>query len=105
VVRPVVVESAAPRLTPSPLWRNRDGRRRDPELRTAGTVEHMARKRKKRWSKLSAAELVVTAVALRDLVRRPSAEVRGRKGLWGLGLFVQPVGSPLYLIVGRRPVR
>jgi Phospholipase_D-nuclease N-terminal len=76
----------------------------------------MARKRKKRWSKLSpvartaivvgsAAELVVTAVALRDLVRRPSAEVRGRKGLWGLGLFVQPVGSPLYLIVGRRPVR
>ena len=47
----------------------------------------------------------MTAVALRDLVRRPSAEVRGRKGLWGLGLFVQPVGSPLYLLVGRRPAR
>ena len=82
----------------------------------AGTVERVARKRKTRWSELgpvarvaivvgSAAELVVTAVALRDLVRRPSAEVRGRKGLWGLGLFVQPVGSPLYLLAGRRPAR
>ena len=82
----------------------------------AGTVGRMAKRRKKRWSELgpvarmaivvgSAAELVVTAVALRDLVRRPASEVRGRKGLWGLGLFVQPVGSPLYLLVGRRPAR
>jgi hypothetical protein len=27
--------------------------------------------------------------------------VRGPKMLWGLGLFVQPIGSPLYLLVGR----
>jgi Phospholipase_D-nuclease N-terminal len=71
------------------------------------------KKKQKRWSQLSPAtktgvvvgglaELVVTAVALRDLVRRPAAQVRGPKPLWGVGLFVQPVGSPLYLLVGRR---
>jgi hypothetical protein len=47
------------------------------------------------------AELVVTGAALRDLIRRPAREVRGPKMLWGLGLFVQPIGSPLYLLVGR----
>jgi hypothetical protein len=68
---------------------------------------------KKRWSELGpvartaivvggAVELVVTAFALQDLIRRPTPEVRGRKGIWGIGLFVQPVGSPLYLLVGRR---
>ncbi len=47
-------------------------------------------------------ELVVTGTALRDLIRRPASEVRGPKLLWFLGLFVQPFGSPLYLLVGRR---
>lgn len=69
--------------------------------------------KKKKWSELSpktraaifagaVAEVVVTSVALRDLVRRPAALVRGPKPLWGAALFVQPVGSPLYLLVGRR---
>jgi hypothetical protein len=69
---------------------------------------------KKRWSELSPgtraaivagglAELAVTSYALRDLVRRPAALVRGPKALWCAALFVQPVGSPLYLIVGRLP--
>ena len=68
---------------------------------------------KKRWSEFSPAartaivigalaEGVVTAVALRDLIRRPSGEVRGRKLLWFLGCFVQPIGPLLYLRVGRR---
>lgn len=67
----------------------------------------------KRWSELSlvartaivvgsVAELAVTAFALQDLLRRPAAQVRGPKPLWGAGLLVQPVGSPLYLLVGRR---
>jgi hypothetical protein len=71
------------------------------------------RPRKKRWSEYSPAarvaivslaivELVVTTVALRDLVRRPRGQVRGPKILWFLGCFVQPVGSPLYLLAGRR---
>jgi hypothetical protein len=68
---------------------------------------------RKRWSDFSPAvrtaivlgafaELVVTTIALRDLIRRPVDEVRGPKLLWGPFLFVQPIGSPLYLVVGRR---
>ena len=68
---------------------------------------------KKRWEDFTpaqktaivigaAAELVVTSIALRDLVRRPSRDVRGPKLLWFLGCFVQPVGAPLYLMLGRR---
>jgi len=71
------------------------------------------KKRKKRWSDFSPltqtaivlggiAEVVVTTVAFRDLVRRPAALVRGPKPLWGAALFVQPIGSPLYLLAGRR---
>ena len=68
---------------------------------------------KKSWSEYSpaakaamvvgaVAELVVTSIALRDLTRRPASAVRGPKMLWRLGLLVQPVGSPLYLLFGRR---
>jgi hypothetical protein len=73
----------------------------------------MGKRRKKKWSDLSpraraavvalgVAEVVVTSVALRDLVRRPAGLVRGPKALWAPVLFVQPVGSPLYLLAGRR---
>ncbi len=71
---------------------------------------------KKRWSELSpaartaivvggAVEAVVTTIALRDLVRRPRGDVRGRKLLWFIGFFVQPFGPLLYLRVGRRRAR
>jgi hypothetical protein len=67
---------------------------------------------KKKWSELSpaartaivigaSAELILTTIALRDLVGRPADQVRGPKLLWFLGCFVQPIGSPLYLVVGR----
>ena len=68
---------------------------------------------KKRWKDFTpaqktaivvggAGELVVTSIALRDLVRRPRAQVRGPKVLWLLGFFVQPIGAPTYLMLGRR---
>jgi hypothetical protein len=71
-------------------------------------------KQKKQWSELSpaargaivvgaAAEAVLTAVAVRDLRRRPAASVRGPKLLWLLGFVVQPFGPLLYLFAGRRP--
>jgi Phospholipase_D-nuclease N-terminal len=71
---------------------------------------------RKQWSELSPgartaivlgvyAEAVVTTIALRDLLRRPADEVRGPKLLWAMGCFVQPIGSPLYLIAGRRHAR
>lgn len=69
--------------------------------------------RKKKWSELSqlqrtaivvggAAELVVTAWAVRDLARRPSSEVRGPKAAWLLSFTVQPFGPIVYAAVGRR---
>ena len=71
---------------------------------------------KKRWSELSpgartgivvggVVELILTTLALRDLVTRPARQVRGPKPLWALGCFVQPVGPVLYLLVGRRTPR
>lgn len=51
---------------------------------------------------LSAVELVVTCFAARDLHHRPPGEVRGPKFLWWPALFVQPIGSPLYLLYGRK---
>ena len=51
---------------------------------------------------LSAVELVVTCIAVRDLHRRPTSEVRGPKFLWWPTLLVQPIGSPLYLLYGRK---
>jgi hypothetical protein len=71
---------------------------------------------KKRWSDLTAgqqraivlgavAELVLTTLALRDLVRRPAAHVRGRKPLWVLAFVVQPFGPLSYFLFGRRRPR
>lgn len=67
----------------------------------------------KRWSELTrtqqrailvlgTVEAVLTTVALVDLRRRPAAEVRGPKGLWTVGCFVQPVGPIAYLALARR---
>lgn len=47
-------------------------------------------------------EIVLTTVALVDLVRRPAPDVRGPKVLWGVACFVQPVGPVVYLLLGRR---
>ena len=71
-------------------------------------------RQKKRWLDLSprqrraiavgaAAEVVLTTVALVDLIRRPGAEVRGPKLAWAVGCTVQPVGPIAYLTLGRRP--
>ena len=68
---------------------------------------------KKQWSDLrrpqqvaicvgGAAELVMTAYALRDLARRPAQQVRGPKAAWVLAFAVQPIGPLAYLTVGRR---
>jgi hypothetical protein len=47
-------------------------------------------------------EVITTAAALVDLVRRPKAEVRGPKWMWAALLVVQPVGPLAYFAVGRR---
>jgi hypothetical protein len=50
-----------------------------------------------------AVELVLTVVAFRDLMRRPSQAVRGPKLLWTAAFVVQPFGPLGYLAFGRRP--
>jgi len=47
-------------------------------------------------------ELVLTSIALVDLASRKSAQIRGPKALWLLGVFIQPVGPIAYLSFGRR---
>ena len=70
--------------------------------------------RRKKWSDLtptqqrlvvalSVVEVVVTTVAVADLVRRPAAQVRGSKAVWAVGMLVQPVGPLAYLGFGRLP--
>lgn len=46
-------------------------------------------------------EVVLTTVALVDLIRRPADQVRGPKVAWALASFVQPVGPVAYLVAGR----
>jgi hypothetical protein len=73
----------------------------------------MAAKAKRKWSDLSPAhqrviivggvlEVVVTAVALRDIARRPDSEVRGSKVAWLSSFVVQPFGPLGYFVFGRR---
>jgi hypothetical protein len=67
---------------------------------------------KKKWSDLSpveqraviagaAAEIVLTAWALRDLKRRPAESVRGPKAAWVASFVVQPFGPLAYVFFGR----
>ena len=68
---------------------------------------------KRRWSSLTptqqraiivgaAIEIVVTALALKDLARRSSSQVRGPKAGWALSFVVQPFGPLVYFALGRR---
>lgn len=54
---------------------------------------------------VASVELALTATALVDLARRPAAEVRGRKVVWALAVFLQPVGPIAYLAWGRHAPR
>jgi hypothetical protein len=47
-------------------------------------------------------EIALTTVAVVDLIRRPSSDVRGPKAAWWPVLLVQPFGPPSYLLWGRR---
>ncbi|MFI6925299.1 PLD nuclease N-terminal domain-containing protein [Nonomuraea spiralis] len=59
--------------------------------------------RQRSWlAVLASVELAATTAAAVDLWRRPKGDVRGRKGLWWLGIFVQPFGPVAYLLWGRR---
>lgn len=46
-------------------------------------------------------QLSHASTALVDLIRRLAGQMRGRKGWWALGMFVQPVGTVAYLLLNR----
>lgn len=62
----------------------------------------MSPTRRKIVAVASAIELVLTAIALNDLRRRPPGLVRGSKRIWSAVCLVQPVGPITYLLFGRR---
>lgn len=64
--------------------------------------DEMSKSRRGWLLALASAEFAATTAAAVDLWFRPKADVRGRKGLWWLGIFVQPVGPLAYLLWGRR---
>ena len=47
-------------------------------------------------------QITLLAAALRDLKRRPPAEVRGPKAFWAAASFVNFVGPLAYFAFGRR---
>jgi Phospholipase_D-nuclease N-terminal len=60
-----------------------------------------------RWQRtgafvLAPVELVLTALAAVDLLRRPAGQIRGPKALWWPAILVQPAGPVAYLAWGRR---
>jgi hypothetical protein len=49
-----------------------------------------------------AAQTVSSALAWRDLARRPEAQVRGPKNLWRVIVTINPANSIAYWLFGRR---
>jgi Phospholipase_D-nuclease N-terminal len=95
-----------------PPGRTRESVSMEPDATDAVMAGSSAR-RKRRWSDLAPrqqqamvlgaiAELVMTAIAVADLARRPTGRLRGSKPLWFITFVVQPFGPILYLLVGRR---
>ncbi|HEX4817382.1 MAG TPA: PLD nuclease N-terminal domain-containing protein [Nonomuraea sp.] len=64
--------------------------------------DEMSNKQQGALIALTSVEVALAAAAAVDLWLRPREDVRGRKGLWWLAIFVQPVGPIAYLLWGRR---
>ncbi|AQZ63208.1 unnamed protein product [[Actinomadura] parvosata subsp. kistnae] len=64
--------------------------------------EQMSKRQRGLLMALVSAEMALTTAAAVDLAFCPKETVRGRRGLWWLGIFVQPIGKIAYLLWGRR---
>lgn len=62
----------------------------------------MSRRQRGAVLTMASIEFALTTAAAVDLWYRPQQDVHGRKGLWWLGIFVQPFGAIAYLAFGRR---
>ncbi|NJP96305.1 PLDc_N domain-containing protein [Nonomuraea sp. FMUSA5-5] len=64
--------------------------------------EQMSKRRRGLLMALVSTEMALTTAAAVDLAFSPKGAVRGSRGLWWLGIFVQPIGPIAYLLWGRR---
>lgn len=76
--------------------------RRTDEGSSAMHWDEMSKRQQGTLMALASVEVALTAAAAVDLYFRPRKDVRGRKGLWWMAIFVQPVGPLAYLLWGRR---
>lgn len=71
---------------------------------------------KKRWNELSVVsrwrivvlgivQLALQFAALRDLAKRPAADIRGSKTAWAAASFINFLGPLAYLVFGRTKQR
>jgi hypothetical protein len=51
---------------------------------------------------LALIEVIASALAWRDLARRPDDKIRGKKNLWRIFISMNPGNSLVYWAVGRR---
>lgn len=69
--------------------------------------------RKKSWREMSGGQRIGTvilvalqmglqAAALRDLKKRPAAQVNGPKAAWVAGTFINFIGPVAYFLLGRK---
>lgn len=57
---------------------------------------------KKGLGVLTGVQLLLAAVALRDIRHRPAEQIRGSRGLWTLACGVNFAGPAAYFLFGRR---
>jgi hypothetical protein len=58
--------------------------------------------RRRQLAVLASVEVLLAALAWRDLARRTDDEVRGNKKLWRLLVAINPGNSVFYWLFGRR---
>jgi hypothetical protein len=59
-------------------------------------------RQKRRMASIGIVNVALTGFALWDLSHRPASQVKGKKFVWALVSFVQPVGPVIYLLFGRK---
>jgi hypothetical protein len=62
----------------------------------------MSMKKKKFLAVIVPIQVVLAALAWRDLARRTDEQVRGKKGFWKVFVSLNPGNSVVYWLVGRR---
>lgn len=66
------------------------------------SLKNMSGTQKFRVAILGAAQLALQGAAVKDLMRRPAAQVKGPKAAWFAVSFLNFIGPAAYFLFGRR---